>query len=226
MLGHYKHRLRRWRSAFYQFLFVQVVYRMVRPLAMWSLRVEVIGRENLVQAASQGPCVLMLWHNRLLLSLYCMQEHGPNLKYAAVISNSRDGALLTGVLDRLQPMMHAIRVPAKARHRALKEMMDVLKENKRVLVITPDGPRGPRYKTKPGAVVAAEATGAKIVPMSWSCSRYWQLGSWDGLMIPKPFSKVRIVYGRPMTMESKEEESLEDKCRRLDDALQALHPSP
>ena len=225
MFGHYKHRWRRLQSTFIRFLFVHLVYRVIRPLAMWTLRIEVIGKENLVRTASQGPCVLMLWHNRLLLSLYCMQVHGPNFKYAAVISNSRDGALLTGVLDKLRPMMRAIRVPAAARHRALKEMVAVLKEDQRILVVTPDGPRGPCYKTKPGAVAAAEMTKAKIIPMSWSCSHYWQLKSWDGLMIPKPFSKVRIMYGAPILVAG-EEGSLEDKCRRVDQALHALQPSP
>ncbi len=219
MLNRHKHRLRHWRSKIVQFLFVNLFYRFMGPILTWSLRIDVVGSENLSQAAAAGPCVLMLWHNRLLLSLYCMQKHGAHLQYAAVISNSRDGALLTGVLDKLKPMMHAIRVPAAARHRALKEMMDVLKENKRVLVVTPDGPRGPRYKTKPGAVVAARATGAKIIPMSWSCSRYWQLGSWDGLMIPKPFSKIRIVYGQPLEIAG-DESDLDTQCQRVDDALQ------
>ena len=219
MLGQYKHRLRRLRTVLLQFLFVHVFYRFVRPIWMSTLRVEVVGAENLAQAAAEGPSVLMLWHNRLLLSLYCMQEHGRHLKFAAVISNSRDGGLLTGVLDRLKPMMRAIRVPAAAKHRALKEMLDVLKENKRVLVVTPDGPRGPLYKTKPGALVAAEATGAKIVLMTWTCNRYWTLGSWDHLMIPKPFSKIRIVYGQPFHVT---EGTLEAKCQRVDEALHQL----
>ncbi len=219
MLGRYKPHLRRWRGAFYRFLFVNIFYQVIRPIVMLTLRIQVTGRENFIEAAAKGPCILMLWHNRLLLSLYCMLQHGPHLRYAAVVSNSRDGALLTGVLDKLRPMMRVIRVPAAARHRALKEMLDVLKENQRVLVVTPDGPRGPKYRTKPGAVAAAEATGAKIVPMSWSCDRCWQLGSWDGLMVPKPFSLVRIVYGPALEVIGG---NLDEQCRRVDVALHSL----
>jgi lysophospholipid acyltransferase (LPLAT)-like uncharacterized protein len=59
--------------------------------------------------------------------------------------------------------------------------------------ITPDGPRGPRYTFNPGAITLAQKTGAKILPIRVIYSKYWRLKSWDGFMIPKPFSRVEVT---------------------------------
>ena len=63
--------------------------------------------------------------------------------------------------------------------------------------MTPDGPRGPRYQCKPGALTAAEMTGAKVIGISWSASRFFQLGSWDKMVIPLPFSKIIVSLSDP-----------------------------
>ena len=73
------------------------------------------------------------------------------------------------------------------------------------MVITPDGPRGPKHVIKPGAVYVARKSKAFLLPFSWSSSRSWKLKTWDQMEIPKPFSKVVCVFGEPFTVkESKE----------------------
>jgi len=80
--------------------------------------------------------------------------------------------------------------------RALIEMGRELKAGHEV-AITPDGPRGPARKFAPGALVAAQRADSFIVPTVAIADRAWYLRSWDRFMIPKPFARVTIAYGRP-----------------------------
>jgi lysophospholipid acyltransferase (LPLAT)-like uncharacterized protein len=68
------------------------------------------------------------------------------------------------------------------------------------LVITPDGPRGPRRRVQPGAVFLASVTGLPIVPIGIGFRNAWRLRSWDKFAIPKPFSGVRAVLGAPLSV--------------------------
>lgn len=72
--------------------------------------------------------------------------------------------------------------------------------NGRSLAVLPDGPRGPRYIAKPGAVHLAKATGAPIYPIAYAASRAWRLKSWDRLIVPKPFARLRIEIGAPLSV--------------------------
>lgn len=74
-------------------------------------------------------------------------------------------------------------------------------------VVTPDGPRGPLKKMKPGPMLLAENTGAPIVPMTYRCSNAWILNTWDSKILPKPFSSVVISFGKPVQVESAEDEN-------------------
>jgi len=68
---------------------------------------------------------------------------------------------------------------------------------------TPDGPRGPRHKVQMGVIQAARMSGAPIVPVAFSASRKRVLGSWDGFIVPAPFSRGVFVYGRPIEVPQK-----------------------
>jgi lysophospholipid acyltransferase (LPLAT)-like uncharacterized protein len=68
------------------------------------------------------------------------------------------------------------------------------------LCVTPDGPRGPRQKFKPGALLAAQVAGLPVVPCASGTRRAWWIEGWDRFLVPKPFSRVRIAYGEPVTI--------------------------
>jgi lysophospholipid acyltransferase (LPLAT)-like uncharacterized protein len=70
-----------------------------------------------------------------------------------------------------------------------------------VLVITPDGPRGPRHSMNPGLVWMARATGYPVVPCGFVCDRAWRARSWDRYTIPKPWARVALVYEEPVMVE-------------------------
>ncbi len=69
------------------------------------------------------------------------------------------------------------------------------------MAITPDGPRGPRHSFAPGALALAHRAGAPIVSIVAHVDRTWQLRSWDGFEIPKPFARVTIAYGAPVALD-------------------------
>jgi lysophospholipid acyltransferase (LPLAT)-like uncharacterized protein len=70
--------------------------------------------------------------------------------------------------------------------------------NGQVLIITPDGPRGPRHAMNPGLVWMARATGYAVVPAGFVADRAWHLRTWDNFTVPKPFARIAFVYGPPI----------------------------
>jgi lysophospholipid acyltransferase (LPLAT)-like uncharacterized protein len=92
-------------------------------------------------------------------------------------------------------------------------MMQALRQ-KQDVGFTIDGPRGPRYVAKPGAVWLASRTGNAILPFHCSAQRKWVLGSWDAFEIPKPFSRALVLIAPPIYVP-------EDASPGQIDALQA-----
>jgi hypothetical protein len=96
-----------------------------------------------------------------------------------------------------------------------------------------DGPRGPLYQAKPGAVLLAAKTGAALLPFSISLDRCWRLPSWDRLQIPKPFARALVIIGQRIYVrdgvdatESKHQElqcALDELREQSDHAVRSLH---
>ena len=79
---------------------------------------------------------------------------------------------------------------------AIRQLAEVIAQGKDVM-ITPDGPRGPAYELGQGIVFLAQQSGAAVVPVNLEYSSCWRLKSWDRFILPKPFSKVRVIFGAP-----------------------------
>jgi lysophospholipid acyltransferase (LPLAT)-like uncharacterized protein len=186
---------RRWLS----YLFAYSAKAAMR-LIMRTCRVEIQGLDKFVAAAQQHPCILMLWHNRLVVISEVLNAFAPQFIYTAFISKSRDGEPLA-LLAQSYKSGRALRVPHNGRHRALNQMIDRLKIKREIMLITPDGPRGPRYEIKPGIVMAARESAAKVIPFSWNGSRVWTLNTWDGMLVPKPFSTIKVTFGESLFFE-------------------------
>jgi len=187
-------------------------------LVLWTCRVEVIGLNKFIQTAGQFPCILALWHNRLALVSEVMNRAAPAFIYTAFISNSRDGEPLARLAQSYK-IGRALRVPHNLRHHALSQMIHHLKDKREILIITPDGPRGPRYEVKPGIIAAARTAEAKVVPFSWQANRVWTLNTWDQMMMPKPFSKIRITFGEPLSFEKGAQGDMQAEIIAVQNAL-------
>ena len=97
-------------------------------------------------------------------------------------------------------------------------MIHVL-QTKEVLVITPDGPKGPPYKIKKGILFAAAASSSKIFPLTWKASRFWQLPTWDHAQIPKPFSRIAISIGVPVSVSKEKKDKWNEEIKLLEQQL-------
>lgn len=204
------------KKSFIVVLLAYVAKYLIR-LILFTCRFEVRGLESYHRAVKSNPCIIMLWHNRLGIMSEILYKFTPQYFYAAFISSSRDGEPLAKLASSYK-IGRAIRVPHNAKHQALKTLIHDLRYKKETIIITPDGPKGPRYKVKPGIVMAAKEAKATIIPFSWIATRFWQFNTWDKLLLPKPFSKILINFGKPIVSES-ENKPLEEHLENLGDQL-------
>jgi lysophospholipid acyltransferase (LPLAT)-like uncharacterized protein len=162
-----------------------------------------------------------LWHNRLLIMPHILRRFTPARQGAALISASRDGDLLTDAIHRFG--FGVVRgSSSRLGASALLQLTEVL-ANGGDVVITPDGPLGPVYQLSPGLVFLAQKTGAPVLPMNMEYSSCWRLKSWDRFIIPRPFSKVRVIFGEPVAVASTQtSDEFERERVRLQDRMMAL----
>ncbi len=133
-----------------------------------------------------------VWHDSVIPPLFCAVEHNS----VALISQHRDADTIEAMLKAAG--MGAIRgSTSRGGASAIKKLIK-LAEGKHI-VITPDGPRGPQHKMKPGIVFLASHSGRPVIPTAYTATRFWKFeGSWTSIWIPKPFSKVYYLVGEPI----------------------------
>jgi lysophospholipid acyltransferase (LPLAT)-like uncharacterized protein len=166
-------------------------------LQIWArtLRYEVDDRADVVGKPVRENYIAALWHNRLLLISFALKKFLPQRPGAGLISASRDGDLIADLTRRFG--FDVVRgSSSRLGASALRELENVLASGHDVL-ITPDGPRGPAYELGPGIVFLAQRTGAAVVPINMEFSSCWRVNSWDGFILPRPFAKVRVIFGPP-----------------------------
>lgn len=172
-----------------------------------TCRIEIEGAKQFIEEASKGSAVLIFWHDCLFAMAPILSRVGHQFQYTAFVSASRDGVLLQKICQRYSAC-EIIAVSHDKRHQALRNMVQKLQDEKRIILLTPDGPRGPRHVIKPGLFFAARKTGAPVVAMNWSASKYWELRSWDRLKIPKPFSRITVRFSAPIVLEQEVEDKV------------------
>src|SRR5262249_57810942 len=91
-------------------------------------------------------------------------------------------------------------------HAGLIQMIRAVRSGKSA-AFTVDGPRGPIYEAKPGALLLAKKSGAAILPFSISLDRSWKLPSWDRIEIPKPFARAFVVIGERIYVRDADDEA-------------------
>ena len=89
------------------------------------------------------------------------------------------------------------------------------------LAFTPDGPRGPLREVQPGVLYVAQKTGRPILPIAVGAKRSWIFkGSWDEFMVPKPFNRIVMVYGKPLHVNPADDPDV--MATRLKEALDVV----
>jgi lysophospholipid acyltransferase (LPLAT)-like uncharacterized protein len=168
----------------------------VERLVTTTLRYEWRDASGLTDPASARPVIFCLWHNRLALSMVVHRKYPGKL--AAMISASKDGALLSAVLSKFG----VLAVRGSSSRRGPQALLELTRQAERGndLAITPDGPRGPRYVVQAGVISLAQVTGLSIVPVTWNASRKICTKSWDRFQIPLPFARCEMVLHQPIVV--------------------------
>lgn len=188
---------------------------LVRLLALtWRVRL-VGGEHHRALLASRTPFVFILWHGELLPLLWFHRGQGVSI----LVSEHRDGEFVAQAARRLGYGL--VRgSTSRGGARALLEVASLLKQGT-TIGVTPDGPRGPRHRFAPGAIVAAQRAGAPLLPIRASADRAWRLRSWDSFLIPKPFARVAIAYGEAQRVQATDIGGAGRETARFEDLLSA-----
>lgn len=178
-----------------------------------SLRIDTVGAEHPQAFWDRGgQVILSFWHDQLLL-MAC-GYHGPGAKI--LISASKDGELIARTMAYFG--QDAVRGSSSRGGRAAFRHLLGLAKEPFDLVITPDGPRGPRHEVKEGVVQLARLSGRPVVPMAFAASRGHRFRSWDRFLLPYPFGRGVYSFGEPMIYQN--DESVEAFGQRLQAAME------
>lgn len=187
-----------------------------------TLRLHIDDPHGFRTAPPEGPCIYAFWHNRILAITTVFRRNYPAGRKGVLVltSASRDGMWLGEVAKRLG--LGSVRGSSSRRGAtAMRELIDRVEAGYDI-AITPDGPRGPRYHLGPGLVYLAAKTGIPVVPMHAKFSGAWQLRTWDGFLIPKPFSRLGVSIGSPVTVPATTDEAaLETERQKIESVLRA-----
>ena len=156
-----------------------------------TLRETTTYEEGAIQSLDEVyPGIFPFWHRCVLPATWIYRHQHP----AVMTSRSRDGEFIARVIQRFGfiPVRGS---SSRGGQRALLEMNQQLTEGNAV-AFTIDGPRGPRYVAKKGPVLLAKMSGAAITAFYVAVEDAWVLNTWDGLVIPKPFSRIYVRFAR------------------------------
>ncbi|MBR4675320.1 MAG: lysophospholipid acyltransferase family protein [Victivallales bacterium] len=182
-----------------------------------TYRVKVVDKEGWYEQQDAWPVVVSLWHNRILF-IACLVRRSLLERMSVLISASRDGEYVSAFI-RFFGLGVVRGSSSRGGVHALLELNHEIKDERSV-ILTVDGPRGPKYTVHPGAVILAQKNGLAIIPVSVNAKHYWQAKSWDNTQIPVPFSTVSLVFGSPFSIPK--EMSLEDAQQLIHDKMMEI----
>jgi len=191
-----RRRLTFWRRAGYQ-LVVPIGIGIIRLWWLMCRVVRVTGEEHLRTAIGRsGAIIPCYWHqHQLFCGRFLFMQRVAPIKVGFLISPSVDGEIGAMIVRRVGG--HVIRGSStNTGAKALRDYYQALAKDGVSPVITPDGPRGPAFVFKPGAIVLSQMAQRPIVPLAYAASHAW-LVKWDRFVIPFPFARIAIAVGAP-----------------------------
>jgi lysophospholipid acyltransferase (LPLAT)-like uncharacterized protein len=199
-----------------QKIIARLVFLLERLLTA-SIRFHWHDHTGLFSGPKVEPVIYCVWHNRLALSMLIFeqgpQKLQPTRRLAAMVSASKDGALLAKILENfgVQPVRGST---SRRGPQALLELTSWAEQGYD-LAITPDGPRGPCYVVQEGVVALAQLTGLPVVAVT--CHTPWKIcaKSWDRFQIPLPFARCEVTFLEPLRL-SRDASDSEREAMRLE----------
>jgi lysophospholipid acyltransferase (LPLAT)-like uncharacterized protein len=173
----------------------------IARLLFLTMRFKMTDRAGFSTTRPDSPLIFAFWHNRILASTIAHMRYyrfRSRKGLAVLTSPSKDGEILAQLMSCFH--IGAIRGSSSRRgSRAVMECADWIKSGGD-LAVTPDGPKGPRYKLGPGLILLAQMTGVPILPVHVRFTRSIAMKTWDRFRIPLPFSTVEIIFDTYQTI--------------------------
>jgi len=185
-----------------------------------TVKFEIEGWENWEAASRDGKIpIYTFWHNRVFLSAHFWQRR----RIVVMTSRSFDGEYIARFIQRFG-YGAARGSSTRGATGAIVEMIRLMRAGCPT-AFTIDGPKGPRYVAKMGAVLLAKKTGNPILPFTITADRFWEAKkSWDRSQVPKPFSRARVLIAPPIYVPADADEALLNSKRdELQESLDELN---
>ena len=187
-----------------------------------TYRFKVVGLEQILELKKKEQNVIFVfWHNSSFTLFYIYKVLLKNYEAALFTTNAPQGKILAYIGEKFKlshvdvPMNMDFAAGAKGALLMLK-----LIEQGQDAIIAIDGPSGPIYKVKPGALYLSQRSGKAIIPCAVAASSKLTLGyRWDKYFVPLPFAKVILAFGQPVRQPTPAE--LEEKLRALNKKIQS-----
>ena len=198
-------------------VFISFFYRLILCYS-WTFRLKIENDKDWMEYRRNGGVVLLCtWHQQFFSAIRPFKKY-KTFNPSIMISQSKDGEIVAKMALRngWDPVRGS---SSKGGMGALKKMIANLKEKKLAVHII-DGPIGPSGIVKAGAIRLAHAANAVIVPLSVSAEKAWYFNSWDKFLLPKPFSKVFLRFGKMIKFDRvKDRESFEKQRKHLEEIM-------
>ena len=185
---------------------IPLLGRWIFQILFFLNKVSIKGEENLFRLIkSKSPVMLCVWHGRLLFPSWYIRHH---TSLNIISSRHPDSEILAHILrDWGYGLIRGS--TKKGGIRVIREMTEIFNRGE-IIAVTNDGPKGPARIAKSGSIALAIKNNVKIITVTGSATKYWQMKSWDHFMLPKPFGKIQIVVSKPMDINKKPSTSGED----------------
>ena len=182
----------------------------------WRLRWKGTDHVRSIWVAGKNV-IYAFWHGRMMALCFTHRRQHIHI----MVSEHRDGEIIAKIV-RLLGFVPVRGSTTRGGRKALFQIAEQACSGYDA-AITPDGPKGPRWRVQPGVITLAQRTGMPIIPVTNGASMSKTISSWDRFLIPLPFSKVVILLGAPISVPRKlSPEGLEEKRAELEQAIQAL----
>lgn len=195
------------------------VFHWAIRLVSSTVKFETRGMEHFDEVTANGRVpIYTFWHDRIFLGTYFFRDRG----IVIMTSQSFDGEYIARFIRKFG--YGAIR--GSSTRGGVRALVEMIRELRRGLPMgfSVDGPKGPRYKVKPGPVLLASKTGNPMVPFVLQPRSFWTLKSWDKMQIPRPFTRCLVGVADPIYVPADaSSDIIEVKLRELEDVLLRLN---
>ena len=182
----------------------RLLYRLGTPVAALLIRfwwltcrvVRVVGDEHVVAALEGGPFIPVYWHqHQLFCTRFLIGKRSLAMQPGFLISPSVDGEIPAMIARRERTYV----IRGSSSHTGARTLRDYYLALQKGITpaITVDGPYGPAFECKPGAVLLAQLSGRPIVALTFHADRAWLFRAWDRFVLPWPFARITIAVGAP-----------------------------